>query len=85
MVPQDFPLPSLNLHIEKESGGNYNDNVENIANFIKTTLITNGFDVWFKATEGDCYPPQDHITFFNKYISGKCGDFLILVTIFLQN
>ena len=85
MIPSDFRFPSLILHIEKESNGNYNINIERIANYIKIALISNGFNVWFKATDGDRYLSQDHIIFYNKYISGKSGDFLILVNNIFTN
>ena len=69
MIPTDSSFPSLNLHIKKELDGNYNKTIENIANFIIIALITKGFNVWFKATDGDGYPSLGHITFYNNYIS----------------
>lgn len=79
MIPIDFRYPPLDVHIEKESSGSYNDNIDKIAKHIKISLICNGFNVWFKATDGDRYPSQEHKDFLNKYISGKSGEFLKLV------
>lgn len=79
MIPIDFRYPLLDVHIEKESSGSYNDNIDKIAKHIKISLICNGFNVWFKATDGDHYPSQEHKDFYNKYISGKSGDFFKLV------
>ena len=79
MIPIDFRYPSIVIHGEKESAGNYNENIDKIARFIKITLMCHGFNVWFKATDGDRYPSQEHINFFNNHIAGKSGDFLKLV------
>lgn len=79
LIPTDFRYPPIILHIEKESSGFYNDNIEKIANFIKVCLICNGFNVWFKATDGDKYPSQDHTNFFKKYVEDKTNNFLDLI------
>lgn len=80
MVSVDFRYTQKILHIEKASNGNYNDHIEDIASKIINIIQSNGLKVWFKATDGDRYLSDDHLTFFNNYIEGQTSNFMKLVS-----
>ena len=79
LVPLDYRLPPKILHIKIEKNGNYNDKIKKIADTVRNVLQSNGFRVWFKATDGDRYLSSEHSTFFDNYINGKSSNYLNLI------
>ena len=41
--------------------------------------------MWFKSTDGDKYPSQDHTNFFKKYVENKANNFLDLIYDVFEN
>lgn len=79
LIPLDYRLPPKLLHIEKWCNGNYNESLDEIAENIKNTLILNGFNVWYKSTDGDRFLSNDHELFYQNYVDRRSSDFLKLV------
>lgn len=75
LIPLDYRLPPKLLHIEKWCNGNYNESLDEIAENIKNTLILNGFNVWYKSTDGDRFLSNDHELFYQNYVDGRSSDF----------
>lgn len=49
--------------------------MDEIAENIKNTLILNGFNVWYKSTDGDRFLSNDHELFYQNYVDGRSSDF----------